>query len=179
MLVDWYLENVLAFFLVGLLVLTYRWLPLSDLSYLLIFAFFCIHEWGANHKYTDVPLGEWMKNWLHTSRNHYDRVAHFCFGLLIAYPVREVLMRTGGARGFWRYYLPVDIILAASAFYELLEAGVGRVMSPEAGEAFVGMQGDIWDAQKDMALALAGATIAMLVLAWRKRASAHRAYHSE
>ena len=87
---DFVLENGTMSIFVVLLICTYRVLPFSDLSYLLLFLFFCLHEWGAHYKYTDVPLGEWMKTWLHTNRNHYDRVAHFAFGLLIAYPVQEI-----------------------------------------------------------------------------------------
>ena len=90
---DWALENTLVFCFVPVMVWGYRKLPLSDLSYLLIFTYLCVHEWGAHYKYSDVPLGEWMKPWLHTQRNHYDRVAHFSFGLLCSYPFQEVFIR--------------------------------------------------------------------------------------
>lgn len=165
---DWLLENLLVAVMLAVLIGTYRRLPLSNTSYWCLLLFLVIHEWGAHHKYADVPLGEWMKSWLQTSRNHYDRVAHFAFGISFAYPLQEILVRSAGVRGLWRYYLPVDISLAFGALYEILESIVASIVSPDAGEAFVGMQGDMWDAQKDMALAGLGSVVAMAALAvWR------------
>ncbi len=161
---DWGLENVLVFFCVGVLVVTYHKFALSDLSYLAIFLFLCLHEWGAHYKYSDVPLGEWMKPWLHTQRNHYDRVCHFTFGLMFSYPMREISIRALRVTGAWRYYLPVECTLAASAIYEMMEAGMASILSPERGEEFVGMQGDMWDSQEDMFMAGLGATVAMVIL---------------
>src|SRR5258706_10900242 len=108
---DFLLENGTMFVFIAVLVCTYRLLPFSDLSYLLMFLFFCLHEWGAHYKYTDVPLGEWMKGWLPTNRNHYDRVAHFAFGVLIASPMQELFIRKARVTGNWRYYLPVEFVL--------------------------------------------------------------------
>jgi putative membrane protein len=170
---DWALENTLVFILVPLLIWAYRKLPLSDLSYLLILMYLCIHEWGAHYKYSDVPLGEWMKGWLHTSRNHYDRVAHFSFGLLLSYPFQEVFMRTARITGMWRYYLPVEATLAFSAIYEMLEAASASVLSPQRLEEFVGMQGDPWDSQEDMLMAGLGSIVAMIcIYQFRKRRAA-------
>ena len=167
---DWALENTLVFILVPVMVVAYRKLPLSDLSYLLILAYLCVHEWGAHYKYSDVPLGEWMKGWLHTQRNHYDRVAHFSFGLLLSYPFQEVFMRAGRVTGAWRYYLPVEATLAFSAIYEMMEAGSASILSPKRLEEFVGMQGDIWDSQEDMLMAGLGSVVAMIcVYQARKR----------
>jgi putative membrane protein len=165
MVADWLLENLLVVVLLTLLVATYRKYRLSNVSYWLIFIFLCIHEWGAHYKYADVPLGEWMKSALTTTRNHYDRVAHFSFGLFFAYPFFEVLQRWGGVRSAWAYYIPTETALAAGAAYEILEAVVASIVSPDAGEAFVGLQGDIWDAHKDMGLAFAGAALTMGVVA--------------
>ncbi len=162
---DWWLENAAALTFLAVLILTYRRLPLSDLSYLLIFVYLSMHEYGAEYKYSDVPLGEWMKPWLHTTRNHYDRVMHFSYGLLLAYPMQEWFMRVVGVTNRWRYLLPVESTLAFSACYEMLEALAASVLTPERGEEFVGMQGDIWDSQKDMLMAGLGALTAMLVLA--------------
>lgn len=164
MIVDWLLENLLVLVMFLALAFSYRRLPLSDLSYLLIFFFLCAHEWGANHKYADVPLGEWMKVWLATDRNHYDRVMHFVFGLFLAYPVQEIFLRTGGRANAWSYWIPVEASLAFGALYEMLEWIVASIVSPNAGEAFVGMQGDMWDAQKDLALGAVGAVIAMALV---------------
>ena len=162
---DWWLENAAALTFLAVLGITYRRLPLSDLSYLLIFVYLSLHEWGAEYKYSDVPLGEWMKPWLHTTRNHYDRVMHFSYGLLLSYPMQEWFMRTVGVTSRWRYLLPVEMTLSFSACYEMLEAFAASVLTPERGEEFVGMQGDIWDSQKDMFMAGCGAITAMLVIA--------------
>jgi putative membrane protein len=161
---DWWLENILVVLLVGALVTTYRRLPLSDLSYSLLFVFLVLHEWGAHHKYATVPLGEWIKVWLETSRNHYDRIVHFAFGVLFAYPIREVLLRKSGACAYWLLLLPVVASLALGAAYEIIEAVVASIVSPEAGDAFLGLQGDEFDTQKDMGLAMAGATATMAAL---------------
>jgi putative membrane protein len=162
---DWWLENAAALTFIAVLGITYRRLPLSDLSYLLIFVYLSMHEWGAEYKYSDVPLGEWMKPWLGTTRNHYDRVMHFSYGLLLAYPMQEWFMRVVGVTSRWRYLLPVESTLAFSACYEMLEALAASVLTPERGEEFVGMQGDMWDSQKDMLMAGLGAISAMLVIA--------------
>jgi putative membrane protein len=162
---DFALENGAVLILMAALIPTYRKLPLSDLSYALIFVYLSLHEWGAHYKYYDVPLGEWMKPWLHTNRNMYDRVVHFSFGLLMAYPLQEVLMRKIGVLSRWRYILPVEAILSFSAIYEMMEAGAAMVLSPERGEEFVGMQGDMWDSQEDMFMAGVGSIVAMLILA--------------
>jgi putative membrane protein len=174
---DFWLENGAVLMLLLALVPTYRKLPLSDLSYALIFIYLSLHEWGAHYKYYDVPLGEWMKPWLHTNRNMYDRVVHFSFGLLMSYPLQEMLMRKVGVRSRWRYVLPVEAILSFSAIYEMMEAGAAMVLSPERGDEFVGMQGDIWDSQEDMFMAGVGSVVAMVILAvvrhwWAKRAAA-------
>jgi putative membrane protein len=162
---DWWLENMAAMTFLAVLGFTYRRLPLSDLSYLLILVYLSLHEWGAEYKYSDVPLGEWMKPWLHTARNHYDRVMHFSYGLLLSYPMQEWFMRVVGVTSRWRYLLPVESTLAFSACYEMLEAFAASVLTPERGEEFVGMQGDIWDSQKDMLMAGLGAVTAMIVIA--------------
>jgi putative membrane protein len=99
---DWLLENLLVFVLVGVLAATYRVFPLSDLSYLLITIFLTLHGVGAHYTYSEVPLGWWIKDTFDLSRNHYDRIVHFSYGLLMAYPVREVFLRVANARGFWR-----------------------------------------------------------------------------
>jgi putative membrane protein len=170
MVADWWLENLLVFLFIGLLIATYRKLAFSDLSYLLIFFYLCMHEWGAHHKYANVPLGEWMRHVFHTVRNDYDRVVHFAFGALLAYPQREVLLRKANVRGAWALSLPVLITLGFGAAYEILEAVVACIASPDAGDAFLGLQGDPWDTHKDMFMAFAGAVVAMAVLAVFARA---------
>ncbi len=166
---DFWLENILTGLFLAILAGTHRKLALSDVSYVLIFVFFVLHEWGAQYKYSDVPLGEWMKPAVGATRNHYDRVMHFGYGLLLAYPMQEWFVRSAGVRGGFRYFLPIQFTLACSAVYEILEAIMAGILSPQRGEEFVGMQGDIWDAQQDMFLAGFGAAIAMAGVAVLRR----------
>lgn len=158
---DWFLENLLAFVLVLLLVLTHRRFQLSDLSYCLIAFFMTLHTLGAHYTYAEVPLGFWLQDVLSLSRNPFDRIVHFAYGALLAYPVRESLMRLAGVPGLWSYYLAASLILAQSGLFEVIEAVVAGLVSPELGNAYLGTQGDEWDAQKDMASAFGGALLAM------------------
>jgi putative membrane protein len=162
---DWFLENLLVIAAIAILVGTYRWFPLSDLSYLLITAFLTLHAVGAHYTYAQVPLGFWIQNAFGLSRNHFDRIVHFSFGLLMAYPIREVFLRVANARGFWAYYLPLDVTLAFSALYEIMEMVVATMVAPGTGDAWLGTQGDVWDPQKDMGLAALGALLCMCVTA--------------
>jgi putative membrane protein len=173
MLADWALENLLVFVFVGYLIATYRWLPYSDVSYLLILVYLCMHEWGAHHKYANVPMGEWMRTIFHTLRNDYDRVVHFAFGALLAYPEREMLIRKAKLSGGWLFWLPVIIALGLSAAYEILEAIAANLSSPDVGDAFLSLQGDPWDTHKDMFMGFLGALAAVLVIAIVKRRSRH------
>jgi putative membrane protein len=122
---------------------------------------------GAHYTYSEVPAGFWVQDAFGLARNHYDRLIHFLFGLLLAYPVREVLLRAAGVRPAWSYWLTVMCVLGFSGFYEALEGLVAMIVSPELGSAYVGTQGDEWDAQKDTALAFIGAVIAMAWVRWR------------
>jgi putative membrane protein len=159
------MESATALVFLVILATTYRRLTLSQVSYLLILVFLVLHEWGAQYKYTTVPLGEWMKPLLGTTRNHFDRVMHFNYGFLLSYPMQEWLMRSAGVWSRWRYVFPVAMILAFSACYEISEAFMAMILTPERGEEFVGMQGDMWDAQKDMGLAALGAALTMCIVA--------------
>ncbi|MBI5126524.1 MAG: DUF2238 domain-containing protein [Candidatus Taylorbacteria bacterium] len=161
---DWLLENYLVFIFVPIILILGRYFKLSDTSYTLITLFMVMHVIGSHYTYAEVPFGDTLQQWLGSDRNMYDRLVHFSFGLLLAYPVREVFMRISQAKGFWSYYLPVDLVLAGSAVYEIIEWITARNVDPLAGLAFLGSQGDIWDAQKDMLLAGCGALIAMLVV---------------
>jgi putative membrane protein len=160
---DWILENVLALALVVLLVLTYRRFRFSDVSYGLIAFFMALHAVGAHYTYAEVPFGFWLKDLFSLSRNPFDRIVHFAYGALLAYPLREALIRLAGVRGLWSYYLPASLILAQSGLFEIIESVVSAFVSPELGSAYLGTQGDEWDAQKDMASAFGGAALAMIV----------------
>ncbi|MEZ5501629.1 MAG: DUF2238 domain-containing protein [Halioglobus sp.] len=161
---DWLLENYLVFFWVPVLLLTALYFRLSDISYGLITLFMCLHVIGSHYTYAEVPFGESLRFWVDADRNMYDRLVHFCYGLLLAYPIREVLVRIARLRGFWGYFFPIDITFSFSSIYEIIEWQAAAVTSPELGLAFLGSQGDIWDAQKDMLLAGTGAIIAMLIV---------------
>jgi putative membrane protein len=156
---DWLLENILAVALVLALVVTYRKFPFSQFSYVLITIFMTLHAIGAHYTYSEVPLGFWLRDVLGLSRNHFDRLVHFAFGLLLAYPIRELLVRRAGARDPWSYLLAVAVVQACSDLFEIIEAIVAHIVEPDLGKAYLGTQGDEWDAQKDMMAALTGAVL--------------------
>ena len=166
---DWLLENLLVFIFGALLVATYRRFAFSNLSYALFGVFLSLHLVGAHYTYTETPLGFWLQDALDLSRNHYDRMVHFAFGLLIAYPFRELHLRAVGVKREWSYLVVVVTVLGFSGFYEALEAVVAEIVSPELGAAYLGTQGDEWDAQKDTALAFTGSLVAMAVTWWIER----------
>jgi putative membrane protein len=185
-LADFILEHLLTVVFVAFLVWSHRRFRLSNLSYTTIFVFLCLHVVGAHYTYSEVPYDRWagtLAGWLGVEdfsvtaafswrRNHYDRLVHFSFGLTMAYPVREVFVRIARARGFWGYYLPLDVMMSFSMIYELFEWGVAEVIGGDVGHSYLGSQGDEWDAQKDMALATSGAVLTMLAAAcvnWRYR----------
>ena len=171
---DWALENALVVFAVLALALTHRRLALSRASYTLIFLFLCLHVVGAHYTYSEVPYDAWLTALTGRSlnaalgwqRNNFDRVVHFAYGLLLAYPVREIIVRLTGLRGFWGYFLPMDLTMSSSATYELVEWGAAMVFGGDLGIAYVGAQGDPWDAQKDMGLAAVGALLATVATAF-------------
>ena len=160
---DWLIENLLVFVYAGLLIFTYRRFQFSNLSYVLFTVFLSLHLFGANYTYAETPLGFWLQPIFDFERNHYDRIVHFSYGLLCAYPFREIFLRQAKVIQSWSFFLAVMGILAFSAFYEVMEAVVAMLVSPELGAAYLGTQGDQWDAQKDSFLAFLGAIIAMLV----------------
>ena len=169
---DWLLENLLVIVFVAVLAVSWRRFPFSRVSYTLIFLFLCLHAVGAHYTYAQVPYNEWTQALFGRSfnevmgweRNHFDRLVHFSYGLLLAYPVREIFLRIANVRGFWGYFLPLDVTMSTSMVYELVEWGAAVLLGGELGMAYLGTQGDIWDAHKDMALASLGALIAMGVV---------------
>jgi len=171
---DWLLENALLVLACILLAATYQRFPFSRISYTLMFVFLCLHTIGAHYTYAEVPYDEWVRaltghtlnEWLGWKRNNFDRVVHFCYGLLLAYPIREIFLRIAGVRGFWGYFLPLDLTMSTSMLYEELEWAAAEIFGGELGAAYLGTQGDVWDAHKDMALASVGALVAMGVTAW-------------
>ncbi len=168
---DWILENVLVVIALVFLVATRRKFPLSRISYSLIFIFLALHEVGSHYTYAEVPYDQWFMSLTGHSfnelvgweRNNFDRVIHFSYGLLIAYPMREIYLRIASAEGFWGYFLPLNFTMSTSMIYELIEWGTAEIFGGELGIAYLGTQGDVWDAHKDMLLASIGALIAMLL----------------
>ncbi|HVU17181.1 MAG TPA: DUF2238 domain-containing protein [Candidatus Didemnitutus sp.] len=174
----WLMENGLVVVLLIPMAMTYRRMPLSRVSYALIFVFLCLHEIGAHWTYAHVPydatvqrlFGFSIDQMMGFTRNDYDRLVHFSYGLLFAYPLREVFLRIASVRGFWGYFLPLDFTMSTSMIYELIEWIAADVVGSDAGNDFLGSQGDPWDSQKDMAMASLGALLAMTVIAlitWR------------
>lgn len=170
---DFILEHVMTVVFAVILFSSYKKFPLSNLSYTLIFVFMLLHIVGAHYTYAEVPYDSWSNTVFGVTiseifgfaRNHYDRLVHFSFGLLFAYSVREIFLRIASVRGFWGYYLPFDVMMAFSMVYELLEWAVAIVFGGDLGMTYLGTQGDIWDAHKDMALASLGGLITMLIVA--------------
>lgn len=172
---DWALENILVLLLALGIACSYRHFRFSPTSCTLIFMFLCIHEVGAHYTYSRVPYDDWwqvltgrtLNDAMGWQRNHFDRLVHLCYGLMLAYPAREVLVHAARVGGIWSYLLALNFVLSSSALYELFEWVGGEYFGGDESAAFVGAQDDIWDAQKDMALAAFGALVALLFIAWR------------
>ena len=168
---DWALENALVLLFFIFLFLSVKKMPFSRISYTLIFIFLAIHEIGSHYTYSEVPYDRWFEAAFGTTfnelvgweRNNFDRIVHFLYGLLLAYPIREIYFRVAQADGFWGYFLPLDFTMSTSMLYELIEWAAAEFFGGELGVAYLGTQGDIWDAHKDMLLASIGALVAMLV----------------
>lgn len=182
---DWMLENLL----VVAFALAFLWwrksLELSKISATLIFVFLCVHEVGSHYTYSEVPYDKWAEALIGVtvtelfgfSRNHFDRLEHFFYGLLLSYPMREAYIRAQMLKGRLTYTIPITITLAFSAIYEIIEWTAAEMVGGELGTAYLGTQGDVWDAQKDMALAGFGSILAMALtfLVHRRRDRAARA----
>lgn len=169
----WLTENVFTAIAIVTLVWTHHDWPVSDFSYSLVFVFLVLHTIGAHYTYARVPYfavaearsGVALIGFFSWRRNHYDRLVHFAFGLLIAYPAFELLERYAGPAGAWSYVLSPALIMATSMAFEVIEWWAAELLGGPAGSDYVGAQGDPWDAQKDMALATGGSIIAMVATA--------------
>ncbi len=176
---DWALENVLVVVIVA--VLAFKRPTLSLTAWTLLFAFGSMHLLGAHYTYAKVPYDEWFQTLagqkLNTSlglhRNAYDRLVHFTFGLFLFLPLAETLERAAKLKHFWRYAVPVSVLFSLSGLFELFEWGAAELFGGNLGAAYLGTQGDVWDAQKDMLAALIGAVLAAgLTAAWRRACAA-------
>ena len=166
---NWLLENTLTFIFVAFLVISYKKHQFSDLSYLLVCIYLCLHVYGSKYTYAENPFGYWLKDAFNMSRNHYDRIVHFSFGFLLAYPMREMFLKWLKYPKWVAWLLPIEITLSISAFYELIEWAVADLFFKAQGDAYLGTQGDVWDAQKDIFLAFCGAIIATTIVSLVKK----------
>lgn len=164
----------LGFLLV--LAATIWWYPLSLSSFVCVTVFLWLHILGARWIYSFVPYDEWttaiagvsLSDHFGWQRNHYDRLVHFASGLLFVPPAAELLQRLGGMRPLGAAVVAVAVVLAGGAIYEILEWQIATLFSPAQAEAYNGQQGDVWDPQKDMALAWLGGVVGA-ALVFRQR----------
>ncbi|WP_294951404.1 DUF2238 domain-containing protein [Sulfurovum sp.] len=161
----WFLEVVPALIGFILIVLTYRKFPLTPLLYTLILMHMIILMVGGHYTYAEVPLFDWIREVLHQNRNNFDKLGHFFQGFEPAILAREILIRLKVVKPsrLWLDYIVLSIVLAFSAFYELVEWWVALATGEDA-EAFLGTQGYVWDTQSDMLYALIGGITALLLL---------------
>ncbi len=163
---DWLLENLLVFIAVPLLAATSRSLRFSNYAYTCLFVFFVLHVIGAHFTYSEVPWREWFNvtgAGGTSGRNHYDRFVHFSYGVLMFPAVWELFAARSSPQRIWRYVMPVTFLLSHSVVYEMIEWGAAEVFGGDLGVAYLGTQGDEWDAQKDMAMAAAGTLTGLLL----------------
>ncbi len=160
----WFLETAPVMIGLVLLSLTWRRFPLTLLLCRLLALHAVILIIGGYYTYAEVPLFNWLRDALELSRNHYDRIGHLAQGFIPAILAREILLRRSPLEnGRWLFFIVVSICLAFSAFYELIEWWVA-LLSEQAADAFLGTQGDHWDTQNDMFLAMIGAVLSQLLL---------------
>lgn len=163
-LANWFTENALTVLFIGGLAISYKRFKFSDLSYAIIFVYILMHIYGATYTYAENPLGFWIQDVLNLERNPYDRIVHFSFGLLLAYPMRDYFTNWFQWPTWVCWVLPIEITMSFSGMYEIIEWLVADIFFPAEGAAYLGSQGDVWDAQKDMVLALSGAILSMLLV---------------
>lgn len=175
---DWLIENMLVAIGVPLLIWAWRRAPLTDAAYWGLFLFMCLHSTGAHYTYSEVPYDQWwsaltgstLNELVGWERNNFDRVVHFCYGLLLTPAFTELLGRVAPARSRgWMAVMIASFLGMQAMMYELIEWEAAMVVSPELGMAYLGTQGDVWDAHKDMALATIGNAITLGWLWWRGR----------
>ena len=166
---NWMLENALTFLFLVVLFLFYKKYQFSDITYLLIGIYLCLHVYGSKYTYAENPFGYWLQEVFQSERNHYDRIVHFSFGFLLAYPMRELFLKWFQYPKMVACILPIEITLSISGLYELIEWAVADVFFQEQGVAYLGTQGDIWDAQKDIFLAFSGALLSTSIVSILKK----------
>ena len=158
----WFIENVLMFIFLTIILITYRKFKFSALSYTLFFLFLILQTTGAHYTYEFVPF-DWITNTFHFERNNFDRLVHFSYGFLLAFPIRELFIKITNTKNILSFLIPIQWALGTGALYEIIEWLFAILSNEGESNAFLGSQGDIWDAQADMALAGLGALIAMII----------------
>jgi putative membrane protein len=154
------LENLLVAVAIAVLVWIYRRVAFSRSSWVLVSLFLCVHEIGAHWTYSLVPYREFLGMTVgENSRNHFDRLVHFLYGLLLVWPMRDLLLSLRLVPVRSASLIAINLIISTSTIYELAEWLVGEYIAGELAGAYLGMQGDVWDAQKDIALAALGSLI--------------------
>jgi putative membrane protein len=154
---DWLLENIATVVALPFAIRAYRRGALDDVAWVEVTLFAVLHTVGSHYTYSEVPFGDWLRDQFDLTRNHYDRIVHFLFGVLMVRPIRQLF--AGEARGWRPNYIAVATVALISVLYEITEWLVASIADPAAGTAYLGTQGDEWDAVKDMALACGGATL--------------------
>jgi putative membrane protein len=160
---NWIIENTLTVISLVFLISTFKAFRFNTFSYLLLTIFLCMHVYGSKYTYAENPLGFYLQDIFNSPRNQYDRLVHFSFGFLLFYPMWECFSK-------WLKYpksislsLPILLVVFVGAIYEIIEWLVADVFFTEQGISYLGTQGDIWDAQKDMAVAFVGVCLATLL----------------
>lgn len=174
---DWALENAIVAIALAILILTYRNLRFSNAAYTLFFVFLLLHEVGAHYTYSEVPYDDWVRALTGTTvneifgftRNHYDRLVHFLYGVLVLPMAVELLDAKAPPTGAWRFLLPVFFMNSHAVIYETAEWLAALAFGGDLGQAYLGTQGDVWDSQADMALAMAGSVLSLAVLMMLRR----------
>lgn len=160
----WFLENILTVVFLIVFSFMHRTYHFSVLSYLTITLYLTLHTIGAHYTY-QTPIDPWLSQWFELDRAYYDRVVHFSFGLLMVFPVKDWIAGLLSSINKQRilFFFSVLVVFSAGAFYELIEMWVAQIVAPEEGTTFIGIQGDEWDTQHDMELALYGSLIALCI----------------
>jgi len=167
---DWALENFFPISQLIAVIIAYRYYKFTRISYYMIFFYLFVQSWGGHFTYAEAAPFNWLRDEFHLARNHYDRVAHFMLGFLLGLPIREILMQFISASRRWINFLTASLVLAIGAFYEFIEWWVAVLVTPNLGDKFLGTQGDIWDTQWDMFLALVGAVLMIAIFGkWHDR----------
>ena len=167
-MIVWVYENIITIVFLFLLIITYKKFKFSNLTYTLLFILLVLHAIGSHYSYSEMPLFDLIKDNFNLERNNYDRLVHFLFGFIFYFPVYEIISWKFKIKSFWAYLIAFLIITGFKGIYEVIEY-VSILISKNdvIGTNFLGMQGDQWDAQKDMILGMIGALLAWIFI-WIK-----------